>query len=259
MSYTVGEVARLAGVSVRTLHHYHAVGLLTPGARSESGYRLYGDADLGRLQQVLLYRELGLALDEIGRIVNAPGFDRLEALVAQRALVADGLRRQEALLALLDKTILALQGGMTMSKEEMFAVFGEFGPSQHEDEVRERWGDGDAYKESARRTSRYAKQDWERIKADGAATLASMVELFDAGVAADDPRAMDVAEEARLQIDRAFYPCSRRMHVALGEMYVADPRFTAFYDAHREGLARWFCAAIMANAARGAPAAAGGR
>ncbi len=78
-----------------------------------------------------------------------------------------------------------------------------------------------------------------------------MVELFDAQVEPSDPRATQVAEEARLAIDRNFYPCSRQMHAALGEMYVADPRFTAYYDRHRRGLAKWFSAAIKANAAAG--------
>jgi DNA-binding transcriptional MerR regulator len=253
MPYTVGRVAALAKVSVRTLHHYDALGLLRPSGRSEAGYRLYSDGDLERLQQVLLYRELGLPLDDIARLMNDPGFDRLEALVAQRAQVLAKLRRNKALLATIDKTILAGKGGTRMSKEEMFEVFGDFDPSAYEDEVRQRWGDMEAYRESARRTGRYAKQDWERIRDEGAANLAAMIDLFDARVAPDDPRAMDIAEEARLQIDRAFYPCSREMHVTLGQMYVTDPRFTACYDTHREGLACWFAAAIEANAARAAP------
>jgi len=255
MAYTVGEVARLAGVTVRTLHHYDAIGLVRPAGRSEAGYRLYTDIDLVRLQQVLLYREIGLPLDEIRRVVNDPGFTRLEALVAQRALVAEGLRRNEALLALLDKMILATEGGIAMSKEEMFEVFGDFDLSKHEDEVAERWGETDAYRESAQRSARYTRQDWERIKVEGDATVAAMVKLFDAGVAPDDPRAADVAEEARLAIDRAFYPCSREMHAGLAEMYVTDARFAAYYDRHRDGLAQWFSTAIKANAARDAAGA----
>jgi DNA-binding transcriptional MerR regulator len=250
MPYTVGQVAAFANVSVRTLHHYDALGLLRPSGRSEAGYRLYTDADLERLQQVLVYRELGLPLDDIARLMNDPGFDRLAALVTQREQVFSKLRRDETLLAVIDKTILAVKGGLQMSTEEMFEVFGDFDPSAYEDEVAQRWGDTQAHKESVRRTGRYTRRDWERIRDEGAANLAAMIELFDAGVAPDDPRAMDLAEEARLQIDRAFYPCSREMHMTLGQVYVTDPRFTAYYDTHREGLARWFAAAIAANAAR---------
>lgn len=250
MAYTVGEVGKLAHVSVRTLHHYDEIGLLVPSQRSEAGYRLYSDDDLSRLQQILLYRELDFTLDEIGQVLADPEFDPLDALVAQRELVAGKLARDKALLALLDKTILAMEGGIRMSKEEMFEVFGDFDPSEHEEEVQERWGDTEAYKESARRTSRYTKADWERFKAEQEENGARMIALFDEGVAPTDPRAMDVAEEARLQIDKWFYPLSREMHVCLGEMYVADPRFKANYDKMRDGLAQWLCDAIKANAER---------
>jgi DNA-binding transcriptional MerR regulator len=250
VAYTVGDVATLAHVSVRTLHHYDEVGLLAPSERSEAGYRLYTDGDLERLQQVLLYKELGFALDEIREIMADPAFDRRDALIAQRDLIAGRAKRLEAVLDLIDHALVSLEGGFNMSKEEMFEVFGDFDPSEYEEEVQERWGETDAYKESARRTKRYTKADWQKIKDEGAANMDAMVVLFDEGVEPTDPRAMDVAEDARLQIDRWFYPLSHEMHVSLGEMYIADPRFTTHYDDHREGLALWFRDAIKANAAR---------
>ena len=137
-----------------------------------------------------------------------------------------------------------------MANEEMFEVFGDFDPAQYEDEVKERWGGTQAYKESMRRTRGYTKEDWQHIKDEGEAWMAKAIELFDQGVAPEDSRAMDGAEEARLAIDRNFYPCSHQMHAMLAEGYVADPRFTAYYDQHRVGLAKWFSAAIKANAAR---------
>ena len=249
---TIGEAAKLAHVSVRTLHHYDKLGLLSPSARSEAGYRLYAPGDLERLQQILFYKELGFGLEDIRDLVADPGFDRREALVSQRELIAGRAKRLGAMLELIDKTLMALQGGIPMTKEEMFEVFGDFDPAEHEDEVKERWGDTEAYKESARRTKGYTRADWQRIKDEGAAEMANMVDLFDQGVDPEDARAMDVAEEARLTIDRNFYPCPHRMHVGLGEMYVADPRFTAFYDNQRAGLAKWFSAAIKANAGRAA-------
>lgn len=250
MSYTVGEVARTAGVSVRTLHHYDELGLVTPSARSESGYRLYSDADLARLQQVLLYRELDFTLDDIARAVNDPGFDRLEALTNQRQLIAEKVDRTRALLALIDKTIQATEGGIQMTKEEMFEVFGDFNPADYEDEVKERWGDTDAYAESARRTKRYTKVDWQRYKDESEANGARLIELFDAEVDPTSPEAMDAADEARLLIDKWFYPLTREAHTHLGAMYLADPRFKANYEKVRAGLTEWFVSAINANAAR---------
>ena len=251
MAYTVGEVAKLARVSVRTLHHYDDIGILAPSDRSEAGYRLYTDGDLATLQQALFYKELGFGLSEIKDLLADPAFNRRDALLEQRELVAAQALRLEAMLRLIDKTLISLEGGLSMTKEEMFEVFGEFDPSEHEAEAQQRWGDTDAYKQSAKRTSRYTKDDWERFKRENEANAERMVELFDAGVEPDDARAMDVAEQARLLIDQWFYSLSREMHVYLGEMYVADPRFKQNYDKRREGLAQWLSDAIKANAARG--------
>lgn len=250
MAMTVSEVARLAKVSVRTLHHYDELGILSPAARSEAGYRLYDDGDLDRLQEILFFKELGFRLDEIADLVSDPAIDRATALRMQQDLLIEKTLKLEAMLAAVERELEALEAGNPMDKEEMFEVFGDFDPDEYEDEVKERWGDTEAYRESARRTRRYTKADWERIKAEGTKNLEDMIALFDEGVAPDDPRAMDVADAARLQIDRNFYTCSYEMHVGLGEMYVADPRFTKYYDQHREGLAEWFRQAIRANAAR---------
>lgn len=137
-----------------------------------------------------------------------------------------------------------------MSKEEMFSVFGDFDPSQYEDEVKERWGHTDAYQESARRTKGYSKADWERFKEENEAVTGAIAALMDEGVAPDDPRAMDAVERHRLLIDKWFYPCSREMHAELGKMYVDDPRFTATYEKIRPGMAVYVRDAILANLAR---------
>ncbi len=250
-SFRVGEVARLAHVSVRTLHHYDQVGLLTPSARSESGYRLYTPDDLERLQNVLFYKELGFSLEEIRELMADPAFDRREALLEQRSLLQEQMARLGALLGLVDKTLVSLEGGFGMTKEEMFEVFDGFDPGEHEDEVKERWGHTEAYKESARRTKGYTKADWERFKAESEEIGTAIAALMDEGVPPEDPRAMEQVERHRLQIDRWFYPCSREMHENLGRLDVADPRFTATYEKIHAGMAQYVCDAIVANAARG--------
>lgn len=243
-------MADLAGISVRALRHYDELGLLRPSGRSDAGWRLYAPEDLNRLQQVLFYRELGFGLTEIRDLMADPRFDRREALVVQRGLIVAKTARLKAILDLIDKTLASIERGMEMSKEEIFEVFGDFDPAEYEEEVKERWGDTEAYKESARRTAGYTKEDWQRIKDEGEAWMTKAIELFDNGTAPDDPKAKALAEEARLAIDRNFYPCSRSMHMMLGEGYVSDPRFTEYYDKHRSGLAKWFNEAIKANAAR---------
>jgi DNA-binding transcriptional MerR regulator len=251
-TYTVGRVARLAHLSVRAPLHYDELGLLRPTRREGSGYRLYTSEDLERLQQVLFYKELGFSLHEIRDLMTDPAFDRRAALVGQRREIAARALRLEAMLALIDKTLASLEGGPRMNDEELLDVFGDFDPSEHEDEARERWGDTAAYRESARRTKGYAKEDWARFKAESDALNADFATLMRAGATPDDPRAMDAAERHRLQIYRWFYPCPPAMHVALGEMYVADPRFATTYEKIHPGMARYVCAAIAANAARAA-------
>lgn len=247
----VGDVARLAGVSVRTLHHYEELGLLQPDRDAESGYRRYSDEDMARLQQVLFYRELGLGLDQIGDIMNAPDFDRRQALLEQRRLLADQVVRLQATLRLVDKTLAAIEGGYNMTKEEMFEVFGGFDPAQYETEVEQRWGGDDAYKESTRRAKQYNKADWERFAKENEEIGAAIIALMDDGVSAGDERAMDAVERHRLLIDKWFYPCSREFHAQLGSMYIADERFRKTYEDMRTGMAQYMHDAIEANLARG--------
>jgi DNA-binding transcriptional MerR regulator len=251
MSHTVGEVARLAHVSVRTLHHYDELGLLEPSGRSDAGYRLYDEGDLERLQEVLFFRELGFSLKEIGALMEDPAVDRRAALLMQRELLSGKAGRLHSMIAAVDRALEAAMEGARMSEDEMFEVFGDFDPAEFEDEARERWGDTDGYAESARRTARYSKQDWERFKVESDEINGAIAALMDEGVAADDPRATDAVERARLQIDEWFYPCTREMHAELGRMYVADVRFKATYEKIRPGMARYMCDATAANLARG--------
>lgn len=252
MSLTVSQLARLAGVSVRTLHHYDEIGLLRPSGRSEAGYRLYEQPDLQRLQQVLFFKELGFPLEEISRIVRDPAFDLRAALHMQRRLLTERAVRVQALIGAVDAALASLEKGTAMTKEEMFEVFGDFDPGKYEDEAHERWGNTDAYKESARRTKRYTKADWERIKAEADQIYRDLAAQLEAGARPTDPAVMDVAERHRAHIDRWFYPCSREMHRGLGELYVNDPRFTATFERIGTGLAEFARDAFRANAERAA-------
>ena len=252
-TYTVGEVANAAHLTIRTLHHYDALGVLRPSFRSDAGYRRYTHADLERLQQILLYRELGFSLGQIREAMDDPGFDRRKALLVQRGQIASRAARLDAILGLIDKTIASQEKGAVMEKEELLGVFGDFDPGDYQDEVRERWGATGAYKESTRRTRRYTREDWERFKTQSAEINAEIAGLMDEGALPDDPRAMAVVERHRLLINTWFYPCSRETHLGLGQMYVTDARFEATYEKIRQGMAQYVCDAIAANAAHNEP------
>ena len=248
--YTVGQVAALARVTVRTLHHYDRIGLLSPSRRSESGYRLYDYADLERLRQIRLLRELRFSLDAIEQMLNAPAYDRHSALIAQRELLRERQERTDSIIRGVDRALTALEDETKMDATEMFDGLEEFDHTQYEDEVKERWGDTDAYKESMRRTRRYGKGDWARIKDEGEGVFARLAELMAEGAQAAGRAAMDLAEEHRCHIDRWFYPCSHGMHRCLAEMYTADARFTEYFEKRAEGLAVFVQDAILANEAR---------
>lgn len=250
MSYSVGQVAGFAGVTVRTLHHYDEIGLLVPSERSHAGHRRYSDDDLDRLQQILFYRELGFPLDEVAALLDDPETDPREHLRRQHELLTARITKLQEMAAAVETAMEAKKMGINLTPEEKFEVFGDHDPDQYAEEVERRWGDTDAYKESQRRHASYTKDDWQRINDEFTAVHAHMGELLDRGVAADSAEAMDGAEEHRRFISRHHYECSYEIHTCLGEMYVTDERFTAFYEAIRPGLAVYMRDAILANAVR---------
>ncbi|MBC7266630.1 MAG: MerR family transcriptional regulator [Coriobacteriia bacterium] len=251
--HTVGEVARMAGITVRALHHYDEIGLVTPSGRSASGYRLYSQADLRRLQEVLYFRELGMELGAIKEALDATAGDRVAVLRAQREGLAKKRELIDRMLRALDEALAAEEEGSLMDAKDMLEVFDGFDPSEYEHEVRERWGSTDAYRESARRTARYTKEDWERIKAEGQAASEALIAAFDAGVPADSELAREAVRLWWEQIDRNFYTMTPGIALGLAEMFVADPRFARTYETMRPGLAAYFRDAIVAAVHSGHP------
>ena len=248
--FTVGQVARLSGVTIRTLHHYDEIGLLRPSGRTGAGYRSYQDSDLERLQQILFYRELGFPLEEIAAILDDPEVGAAEHLRRQHELLKERIGRLELMVAVIEREMEAQKMGIQLTPEERFEVFGDFNPDEYSEEVEERWGDSDAYKESQRRVARYSKEDWITIKAESGDITRRFAEAMASGAEPAGEVAMDLAEEHRAHISRWFYECNYEIHRGLGDMYVADPRFTANYDGVAVGLAAYISAAIHANAAR---------
>jgi MerR family transcriptional regulator, thiopeptide resistance regulator len=250
---TVGRAASLAGLTVRTLHHWDEEGLLVPSERSHAGYRLYSPADMERLRQILFYRELGFPLEEIATLLDDPRAKVSDHMRRQHQLLTERIRRLEDLRAAVELHMEANVMGIKLTNEEMLEVFGEDYTSKHGDyqaEAQERWGDSDAWKESARRTKSYTKKDWTLIKKGQKEATGKVIAALKAGLPADSEEAMDGAEACREQIDRWFYPLSHEMHCGLAEMYISDPRFTKTYEDIAPGLAQYMHDAIQANTAR---------
>lgn len=250
MSYTIGKVADLSGVTIRTLHHYDEIGLLSPSGRSEAGYRIYEAWDLERLQRILFYRELGFTLQEIAAIVDDPHTDAVGHLERQRGLLTERIGRLQKMVAAIDYEMEAREMDINLTPEERLEVFGDFKPEDHAEEAEQRWGDSEAYRQSQRRVSKYTKEDWQKIKAESEEITARLAELFESGAAPESEEAMDAVEAHRQHISRWYYDCTPEIHVGLGEMYVSDERFRANYDVHAPGLSEFIRDAARANAAR---------
>lgn len=249
-TYRVKDVARVSGVSARTLHYYDEIGLLTPSARTDSGYRLYNDSDVARLQQILIWRELGLALEEIRRSLDDPRFDRRRALAAQRHALEGRAAHTAAMLSAVDKAIAAIDDptlGQTMDTKELFDGFD---PQQYEAEAQARWGQSDEYRSAMKRTKNYSKEDWRRVQDEQGTIYGDAFKAMTAGKQPSDDDVTDIAERHRKSIERWFYPCSLTLHASLADMYEADPRFAGNINKFGVGLTPFLAAAIRANGLR---------
>ncbi|KIU17301.1 MerR family transcriptional regulator [Mycolicibacterium llatzerense] len=246
---TVGEVAQRFGITVRTLHHYDDIGLLTPSRRAASGYRVYTSADLTRLSQIIVYRRLEFPLDEIASLLDEG--NEVSHLIRQRERVMSQLDELKALVEAIDQALEKAMTNTPMTDDDMRELFGE-GFDDYQAEAEQKWGDTAAWQESQRRAKSYTKEDWVQIKSEGEAVEKALSDAFRGGLPADSDEAMNAAEQHRLHVSRWFYDCPPDFHRCLGDMYVSDPRYVTTYDESfgLPGLAAYCRDAIHANADR---------
>ena len=235
----ISEVAKLSGVTVRTLHYYDEIGLLKPSDTTESGYRMYSNKDLETLQQILFFRELDFPLNEIKKIMINPNYDKTEALNKHKELLIEKRKRIDGLIDLISKTI---KGDNDMSFKEFDNSKIEENKRKYSEEVKNRWGNTDAYKEYEKKTSNYNKNSWNAINEE-------MVEILKefADNRNEDPNSFIVqslVEKWRAYITRNFYNCTKEILSSLGLMYIGDERFKENIDKYGEGTAEFMAKAI---------------
>ncbi|PZG21046.1 MerR family transcriptional regulator [Nonomuraea aridisoli] len=244
---TVGAAASHVGVTVRTLHHWDAIGLVRPSGRSAGGYRLYSAGDVARIHRVLIYRELGLSLDDIGELLDAPTADMTVPLRQQRAQLVDRISRLRAMVDAVDRMIEAANSGILLSPEEQVAIFGQRWEPSSVAGARDRWGDTAQWTQFAERAAGMTPEDWQQV-ADNITTLENdLAAAKRAGVRPGSAEANALAERHRASIG-VYFDCTLSMHVCLGRSSAADPGFLAYYDAIEPGLVSWLRDIIDANA-----------
>lgn len=244
--FTVRQVAALAGVSVRALHHYDALGLLAPARRSGAGYRLYGEKELLRLQQILFYREMAMPLGKIAAMLDAADFDISQALREHRAALKKRILHTQRLLRTIDTTLRRLKrkGETDMDEKEILALYAGFGKEEalamHR-EAEQRWGGTDAWAEAKQKTQKMSKEKFAAINLAADAAQRGILALRDRPVS--DP-AVQALVAKHFQWILNFWTPDRHSYKALGQMYADDPRFRAFYEKYGRDFADYLAAAM---------------
>jgi DNA-binding transcriptional MerR regulator len=239
--YTVKQLARLAGVSVRTLHHYDQIGLLKPSSRTVAGYRLYQEDDLLRLQQILFFRELGLPLVEIPAILDQPDFDQVKALEEHRRALEQRAERLAHLLSTIDKTIRRLtEADMEMTDAELYEGFTPEQVERYQREARELY-DPALVAESERRGRKMSKAQWQAVKQEGDEVTRKMASLM--GRAPGEAGVQETVARHHAWIEH-FYTPTPEIYRGLGQLYTQNDEFRANYDRYRPGLADFMQAAM---------------
>ncbi|MBG9444396.1 MerR family transcriptional regulator [Cytobacillus firmus] len=246
MEYTVQKLAQLAGVSSRTLRYYDEIGVLKPARTNSSGYRIYGQQEVDRLQQILFYRELGISLDQIKEIITAPAFDAAEALKEHREKLLEKRKQLDLLITNVEKTIASAEGRTTMSDKEKFEGFKkkmiEDNEEQYGKEIREKYGDETVDKSNAKLMN-MTQEEHEAVTKLAEEVNSTLAQAMETGDPAGE-LAQKAADLHKQWITFYWSEYSKEAHAGLGEMYVADERFKAYYDKIRPGAAEFLRDAI---------------
>lgn len=247
MEYTVQQLSQLAGVTSRTLRYYDEIGLLKPARISAAGYRLYGPAEVDKLQQILFYRELGMNLKDIKEIVNAPSFDRVKALEEHRDKLLQKRKQLDLLIANVEKTIASTKGRITMSDEEKFAGFKqrllEENERKYGQEIRAKYGH-EAVERSYQKFKAMTQEQYQELTELSTQVMEALEAAFQTGDPAGE-LAQKAADLHRQWLCYYWDSYSPEAHAGLAQMYVEDKRFTAYYDQKHPGLAAFLRDAIL--------------
>jgi len=247
MEYTVQKLGKMAGVSTRTLRYYDEIGILKPARTNSSGYRIYGQAEVDRLQQILFYRELGVSLECIKAIVTSPSFDGVKALREHCEKLLLKRKQLDLLIANVEKTIAFTEGGVKMTDKEKFEGFKqkmiEDNEKKYGKEIREKYG-SDTVEKSNKKLMNMTQEEYDKVTKLAEEQMKTLAEAFKTGDPAGE-LAQKAADLHRQWLTFYWDSYSKEAHAGLAEMYVKDERFTAYYDKEQPGTAKFLRDAIL--------------
>jgi len=253
MEYTVKRLSQIAGVSSRTLRYYDEIGLLKPARINSSGYRIYGQREVDLLQQILFYRELGISLEDIKELITSPSFDEAKALQDHRQKLLEKRAQLDILIANVEKTIASKEGRVTMTDAEKFAGFKrqliEENEKKYGREAREKYGN-EAVDRSNKKFMNMTQEEYEALTKLGEEVLETLAAAYQTGDPAGE-LAQKAADLHRQWLTFYWDNYSKEAHAGLAQMYVDDPRFTAYYDAKQPGLAKFLRDAVLIYTGQG--------
>ena len=247
MEYTVQKLGKLAGVSTRTLRYYDEIGILKPARINSSGYRIYGQKEVDRLQQILFYRELGVSLNRIREIVTAPSFDGVKALREHHKKLLEKREQIDLLIANVEKTIALTEGRIKMTDKEKFEGFKQKllddNEKKYGKEIREKYGE-EAVEKSYNKVKNMTQEEYDAVTKLSEEYLSTLAEAFKTG----DPAGKQAQKAADLHRQwLTFYwdSYSKEAHAGIAQMYVKDERFKEYYDKEQPGTAEFLRDAIL--------------
>lgn len=247
MEYTVQKLGHLAGVSSRTLRYYDEIGILKPARINSSGYRIYSQAEVDRLQQILFYRELGVGLESIKEIVTAPSFDGTKALREHREKLLEKREQLDVLISNVDKTIALTEGRSIMSDKEKFEGFKqklvEDNEAKYGKEIREKYGD-ETVNKSHQKVKGMSQEQYDEVTKLAAEVIETLYFAFKTGDPAGE-LAQKTADLHRQWLCYYWDSYSKEAHAGLAQMYVDDSRFAAYYNEKQPGAAEFLRDAVF--------------
>ncbi len=247
MEYTIQQLADLAGISTRTLRYYDQIKLLPSVRAVQSGYRIYGEREVDALWQILFFKELGFELSTIAEIINDPSYDCLKVLEEHLRTLKQKELQIQSLIHTVEKTIRKERGEIAMTDQEKFESFKKDMIDENEakygKEIREKYGE-DTVAESNRKMMNLSREDYDKMTAISEKLQSKLAKAVKAGEDFKSDCGKEIALLHREWLTFTWPKYSAEAHRGLGEMYVADERFTAYYDQEVAGCAQFLRDAI---------------